>query len=82
MEENIKRRNELFLAVRQIIEQAHLRVIRQSNTILLQMYWETGRLIVKEGQKRAKLWKRVLKELLNQLTLEFGKGFDESNLKR
>lgn len=48
------------------------------------MYWEIGQLIVEDEQKgasRAEYGKAVLKNLATQLTLEFGKGFDESNLR-
>ena len=80
----LKKKEELFIAIRQIVEEAHRRVLRQSNTILLQMYWEIGKLIVEDEQKgkaRAEYGKRVLKELSKKLTMEFGRGFDESNLK-
>lgn len=48
------------------------------------MYWEIGRLIVEEeqqGNEKAQYGKAVLKNLSAQLTLEFGKGFDDSNLR-
>ena len=47
------------------------------------MYWDIGRLIVEDeqhGEKRAEYGKAVLKNLAEQLTLEFGKGFEERNL--
>ena len=47
------------------------------------MYWVIGRLIVEdeqEGKARASYGKEVLKNLSVQLTLQFGKGFDERNL--
>jgi len=46
-------------------------------------YWEIGRLIVEEEQKgkaRAEYGKRLIRELSKQLSDEFGKGFDKSNL--
>ena len=47
------------------------------------MYWEIGRLIVENeqrGKTKAEYGKATLKNLATQLTLEFGRGFDESNL--
>lgn len=47
------------------------------------MYWEIGKLIIEEeqnGQRREQYGKSILKNLANQLTLEFGKGFNERNL--
>jgi hypothetical protein len=48
------------------------------------MYWDAGRLIVEDeqqGKSKAAYGKAVLNRLSNQLTLEFGKGLDESNLR-
>jgi predicted nuclease of restriction endonuclease-like (RecB) superfamily len=75
---------ELLSSVRQIIETAREKVYRSSNTILLETYWQIGRLIVEDEQKganRAQYGKATLKHLSQALTLEFGKGFDESNLR-
>jgi predicted nuclease of restriction endonuclease-like (RecB) superfamily len=75
---------ELLSSVRQIIETARDKVYRSSNTILLETYWQIGRLIVEDEQKganRAQYGKATLKHLSQALTLEFGKGFDESNLR-
>ena len=57
---------------------------QNSNAILLQMYWQIGHLIVEDeqhGNSKAQYGKAVLKNLAQQLTIEFGKGFDESNLR-
>src|SRR5262249_14485685 len=54
------------------------------NTILLNTYWEIGRLIVEDEQKgkaKAAYGKSVLKMLSQQLTQAFGKGYDETNLR-
>lgn len=73
----------LFHSVKQIIIEARKEVYKKTNTALLNMYWEIGRLIVDDeqsGQQRASYGKYVLKNLGVQLSLEFGKGFDERNL--
>lgn len=47
-------------------------------------YWHVGREIVEEEQKgksRAGYGKRVIENLARRLSEEFGKGFDESNLR-
>lgn len=46
-------------------------------------YWEIGRLITEDELKweRAEYGKQVLKKLSQRLSDEFGKGFDESNLR-
>lgn len=73
----------LIASIKSIISEARAQVYRQTNTVLLQMYWDIGRLIIEDeqhGEKRAEYGKAVLKNLAEELTLEFGKGFDYSNL--
>ncbi|MEI6385348.1 MAG: PDDEXK nuclease domain-containing protein [Spirochaetota bacterium] len=73
----------LFSAVAEIIHQARKRASTAVNTILLETYWQIGQLIAvdeRQGDKRALYGRGLLKELARDLTLEFGKGFDERNL--
>jgi predicted nuclease of restriction endonuclease-like (RecB) superfamily len=75
---------ELLHSIKSIILEARQRVFRTTNTLLLQTYWSIGKLIVEEEQKgrpKADYGKATLKNLARQLTLEFGKGFDDSNLR-
>lgn len=75
---------QLFSAIKNIVVQARKVAYRSNNTILLNMYWEIGKQIVNDeqgGNTKAAYGKGVLKNLSKQLTLEFGKGFDESNLR-
>lgn len=74
----------LFSEIREIILQSRQRVFRIANSVLLETYWEIGRVIIEDEQKgkdRADYGKSTLKNLANQLTFEFGKGFDDSNLR-
>ena len=51
---------------------------------MVESYWLIGQSIVEHeqhGEVRADYEKGVLKELAERLTREFGKGFDESNLR-
>lgn len=51
---------------------------------MVESYWQIGQQIVEnelQGASRAEYGKGVLKELAERLTTEFGKGFDESNLR-
>jgi hypothetical protein len=80
----MKRADSLARQVKEIVLSAREQAFRQSNSILLQMYWQIGRLIVEDeqqGKAKAVYGKAVLKNLSRQLTLELGKGFDESNLR-
>jgi predicted nuclease of restriction endonuclease-like (RecB) superfamily len=81
---NIESQHALFASVKDIIVSARQQAYRNSNSILLHMYWQIGRLIIEDeqgGKEKAVYGKAVLKNLSLQLTQEFGKGFDESNLR-
>jgi predicted nuclease of restriction endonuclease-like (RecB) superfamily len=74
---------DLYSSIAKIIVDAKDQVYRNSNAILLKMYWEIGQLIIEDeqnGELRAKYGKSVLKNLANHLSVEFGKGFNERNL--
>jgi hypothetical protein len=74
----------LYKKVRGILEEAKANAYRVANTEMVQVYWRIGQMIVKEEQKgsgRAEYGKSLLIALSERLTLEYGKGFDESNLR-
>ena len=73
----------LYNSVAHIIVESKAAAYRSTNTILLKMYWEIGQLIIvdeQQGASRAEYGKAILKNLAAQLTNEFGKGFDFTNL--
>lgn len=75
--------NSLFHSIKTLILQSRERVFRMANSTLLLTYWQIGQLIVEDeqqGKQRAEYGKYTLKNLSKQLTLEFGKGFDYTNL--
>lgn len=81
---NLEAGSTLLESVKAIVQQSKAAAYKQTNSVLLQMYWQIGKLIVEDEQKgavKADYGKAVLKNLSSQLTLEFGKGFDESNLR-
>jgi predicted nuclease of restriction endonuclease-like (RecB) superfamily len=74
----------LFGSICSLIEQAHQQVHRNINSVMVQTYWEIGRLIVEDEQQgkiRASYGKQQLEQLSSQLTEVFGKGFDSRNLR-
>ncbi|WP_343854275.1 PDDEXK nuclease domain-containing protein [Algoriphagus jejuensis] len=76
-------RNQLFSAVKEIILQSRGRAFRMVNAVLIETYWQIGKTILEDEQQgniKATYGKGILKNLAQQLTLEFGKGFDERNL--
>lgn len=76
--------NSIFHTIKEIVIQSRQRVYRMANTALLETYWQIGKIIVEDeqqGKAKAEYGKATLKNLANQLTMEFGKGFDDSNLR-
>lgn len=70
--------------LRELIRQARLRALRAVDTVQVQTCWELGRHIVEfeqAGATRAAYGVRLLPDLSKALTIEFGKGFDERNLR-
>jgi predicted nuclease of restriction endonuclease-like (RecB) superfamily len=67
-----------------LIRQARQRAVRAVDSIQVQTCWELGRHIVEfeqAGAARAGYRQRLLQQLSKALTSEFGKGFDERNLR-
>ena len=76
--------NDLYGAIRQILETARQSAYKAVNFAMVQAYWQIGRLIVEDeqnGENRAEYGKKVLEELAQRLSAEFGRGFDTSNLR-
>jgi predicted nuclease of restriction endonuclease-like (RecB) superfamily len=76
--------NSRFIAdIKQLLHSARNRVYQTINSAMTTTYWEIGRRIVEEeqnGKVRAKYGKAIIKNLSNELTKEFGKGFSADNL--
>ena len=76
---------DFYSRVRNIIEQARSNAYRSVNFIMVEAYWNVGRVIVEEeqgGQRRAAYGETILADLSTRLTGEFGKGFDLTNLRK
>ncbi len=74
----------LYQAITTVIQLARQHVKQVVNHQMVSTYWEIGRLIVEheqQGQVRAEYGKQQLQQLSKQLTDEFGKGFDITNLR-
>ena len=74
----------LLAALRELIAQGRQRALRAVDMVQVQTCWEVGRHIVEfeqGGENRAAYGKMLLSSLAENLTREFGKGFDASNLR-
>lgn len=73
----------VYTRVRAILAEARSRAWRAVNWEMVAAYWEIGRVIVEQeqaGQTRADYGKRIIEELARRLSVDFGRGFDRSNL--
>ena len=75
--------DDVFNSIKILMDKARNEVFREVNNILVQTYWEIGRIIVEDEQghsERAEYGKELINDLSRQLTKEYGKGFSKSNL--
>jgi len=70
--------------IRAILESARQRAYAAVNFAMVEAYWEIGKSIVGQqgGADRAEYGSGLIKDLSKRLSAEFGKGFDESNLRQ
>jgi len=73
----------LYNDVRKVLELARSKVYTAVNFAMVEAYWNIGRLIVDTigEDARNEYGKYLMRYLSNRLTTDFGKGFDESNLR-
>lgn len=75
----------LFAEIREVLVTARRTAYKAVNFAMVTAYWNVGRLIVEDeqqGNTRAEYGKAILADLSKRLTDEFGKGFDERELRR
>ena len=76
-------RHEFYESVADLLRTARGKVYRAVNTVMVEAYWNVGRMIVEEeqqGKERAEYGAFLIKNLSVRLEVEFGKGFSEPNL--
>ena len=78
-----KIRKDIYSSIKELMDNARNSVAKEVNNILIQTYWEIGRIIVEDEQgnsDRAEYGKQLITDLSKRLTKEYGKGFSKSNL--
>ncbi len=75
---------EIYTSIRSFVITAQNRVYAAVNSAMVIAYWEIGEQIYKAcGENdRAEYGKSLIKYLSDRLMSEFGKGFDESSLRK
>lgn len=74
----------LLTDLRRLVIAARDRDLRAVDVVQVQTYWQVGRHLVEfeqGGSPRAEYGERLIPIVAEQLTAEFGKGFDERNLR-
>ncbi len=73
-----------IVEIKQILSQARQKSYQAVNTAMVEAYWLIGKRIVEEeqnGKYRADYGKEIIKNISDEMTLEFGKGFSERTLR-
>ncbi|SKB51688.1 PDDEXK nuclease domain-containing protein [Malaciobacter marinus] len=76
--------NSFYKEIKKLLQDARQKVYQSINSTMTLTYYKIGKRIVEEeqgGEKRAEYGKALLKNLSEQLSKEFGKGYSEQNLK-
>jgi predicted nuclease of restriction endonuclease-like (RecB) superfamily len=76
---------DFYEAIVDILRSARSNAYRAVNFAMVEAYWNIGKRIIDEeqhGQERAEYGKFLIKNLSLRLTEEFGKGFDERELRK
>ncbi len=75
---------DLLTGLRALIAQSRQQALRAVDNIQVMTYWQVGKHIVEfeqRGESRAAFGSRLMAQIAQQLTHEFGKGFDTTNLR-
>jgi predicted nuclease of restriction endonuclease-like (RecB) superfamily len=75
--------NSFIEQVKQLLRKAQQNAVRSINSIMVQTYFELGKRIVEDeqnGKTEATYGEYLLKNLSEELTKEFGKGYSKRNL--
>lgn len=82
--DNLPTNTDLLAEVRQLIESAKTQAVAAVNAEMTLLYWRIGQRINTEilGGERAEYGERLILNLSQQLSQEYGRGFTEKNLRR
>jgi predicted nuclease of restriction endonuclease-like (RecB) superfamily len=76
-------RGEFYESIAEVLRSARSNAYRAVNFVMVEAYWNIGRMIVEEeqqGHERAEYGAALIESLSPRLTEEFGKGFTKRNL--
>ena len=74
--------NTIYQNIRTVLVAARKKVYSAINFAMVEAYWDIGRQIEQAVGDRSEYGKGLLQFISKELTSEFGKGFDETNLRK
>ena len=84
MKKVLQTQNSFYHDIKSILQTARDNAYKSVNFIMVEAYWNIGKKIVEveqNGETKAKYGSKLISELSTQLTIDFGKGFNTTNLK-
>ena len=75
--------NSVYVKIKDVLNEARSNTYRVVNFVMVQAYWNIGRLIVEgeqSGKSRAVYGEYLIESISERLKKDYGKGFDSSNL--
>ena len=72
---------EIYDSIRAALAKARTSIVVAVNSAMVSVYWEIGRQIAEAVGERAEYGRNLLSYLSERLTVDFGKGFTERNLR-
>ena len=76
--------NRIYEGIKNILAKARKKSYRAVNFIMVEAYWNIGKLIIEgeqKGKQKADYGAYLLKDLSDRLTGDFGDGFSEQSLR-
>ncbi|MBU2599503.1 hypothetical protein KJ849_02865 [bacterium] len=83
-ENKVTTSSQLYKNIKAILTESRTRAIGAVNFIMVEAYWNVGKLIVEgeqRGEKRAGYGDYLLKDISKRLTSDLGSGFSEQSLR-
>ncbi|WKZ21616.1 MAG: PDDEXK nuclease domain-containing protein [Candidatus Brocadiaceae baterium WH-1] len=72
-----------YKSIKTVLEKARSKSFKAVNTAMVRAYWHVGKIIIEgeqKGKQRAEYGAYLIEELAKRLTVEYGQGFNKTNL--
>ena len=72
-----------YKSIKTVLEKARSKSFTAVNAMMVRAYWHVGKIIIESeqrGTQRAEYGASLIEELSKRLTVEYGQGFNKTNL--